>query len=125
MTGTTCVEAHLRRDEAVELPDLLVVAAEQGEEAGLRAGRALRAAERQLVAPAFEFAAGRGRNRSSHRQARLPTVVSCAGWKCVKPSVGSSFHRSANAASASITRGERRRRAAAGSRASGSGRCCR
>ena len=22
----------------------------------------------------------------------MPTVVSCAGWKCVKPSVGSSFH---------------------------------
>ena len=55
VTGNDAGEAHLPRDEPVELPDLVVVAAEQGEEARLRAGRALRPAERQLVAAAFEF----------------------------------------------------------------------
>ena len=56
MTGKTSIEAHLLRDEAVELAHLLVVAAEESEEAGLRAGRALRAAERRASSrPMFEF----------------------------------------------------------------------
>src|SRR5690606_36606465 len=48
-------EAHLLGDAAVELLDLVVVAAEQRQEARLRAGRPLRAAERQPVAAALQF----------------------------------------------------------------------
>ena len=41
----------------------------------------------------------KSRTRSCiHSVARLPTVVSCAGCRCVYPSVGSDFHRAANAA---------------------------
>ena len=80
-----------------------MVAAEQGEEAGLRAGRALGAAEGQLVAPAFQFVQVEDEVVAATGSARLPTVVSCAGWKCVKPSVGSSFQVWANAPRASMT----------------------
>ena len=55
MTGVDVVEPGLRRDEPVELADLLVVAAEQGEEARLRAGRPLGPAELQPVAPALQL----------------------------------------------------------------------
>ncbi len=60
----------------------------------------------QLVAPAFEFLQVED-EVEHHRDARLPTVVSCAGWKCVKPSVGSSFHFSAKSAERVDDRGER------------------
>ena len=45
--GIDLVEAHLAGDQPVELPDLVVVAAEQRQEAGLGAGRPLGAAEAQ------------------------------------------------------------------------------
>ncbi len=36
------------------------------------------------------------RNSFIHKVARLPTVVSCAGWRCVYPSVGRSLYSFAN-----------------------------
>ncbi len=35
--------------------------------------------------------------------ARFPTVVGCAGWKCVNASVGRPLYASANLASSAIT----------------------
>jgi hypothetical protein len=44
------------------------------------------------------------------RVARFPTVVSCAGWKCVKPKVGSARCCVANSDNREITTASERRR---------------
>ena len=119
------VEAHLAGDQPVELADLVVVAAEQGEEAGLRAGRALGAAEAQgrqavldlvqveqeIVAPqAGPLADGGQLGRLEVREAqRRPGRASC----------------SANAGQGVDDADQPVAQQVAGPRASGSGRCCR
>src|SRR5207244_4734712 len=53
--GVDRLEAHLAGDQAVQLADLGVVAGEQGQEARLRAGRALDPAKTQVLQPRLDF----------------------------------------------------------------------
>ena len=53
--GVDRVEAHLAGDQLIQAADALVIAAEEGEKTGLRAGRALDAAEAQRFQTMLEF----------------------------------------------------------------------
>ena len=82
-------EAERGGDPAVELADLRAVA-EELEERRLRAGGALGAAQQEAAELSTSRRSRSASRSASHRQARLPTVVGCAGWKWVWPRQGRS-----------------------------------
>ena len=99
---------------------LVMVAVKEGQEARLGARDSLDASEANVVARPFdavkvpqELLDGRSSTPTARTRrvihtwsqsvARLPTVVSCAGWKWVKPSVGKSRYCAATAEKRSIT----------------------
>jgi len=100
---------------------LLVIPIEQCQEAGLSASCALDTSESDIIASTgeipkipkellrhavqvrlFGLASEIVQPTWIQRVARLPTVVSCAGWKWVKPSVGRSLYCSAKVDSLEI-----------------------
>ena len=75
-------ESHLASHARIQFPHLLVVLAEQLEEAGLGTRRSLDAAELERLEPVQQLLRVE-QKILIHRITRLPTVVSWAGWKCV------------------------------------------
>ena len=76
------VEARAAGERRVELLDLLGIASEEREEGRLRARRSLGAEEAEALARGADLSRSI-RKSDAQRVARLPTVVGCAGWKCV------------------------------------------
>ncbi len=81
-TGCESANPNACGDLAVERLDLGVVAVEQGQEAGLGAGRPLHAEEPEVGQAALDV--GQVEDQLiAQSVARLPTVTSWAGWKWV------------------------------------------